>query len=448
MTSTRGTLSSGPADRPGGGPPEFRWLTSGVPGIGGVIKQRPEDFLVEEIPLYQPAGEGEHLYLFVEKKGISTFAMAAILARHFGVPSGSIGYAGLKDAHAVTRQTVSVHVPGRQPEDFPSLRDERLSILWTDLHVNKLRRGHLTGNRFSIKVRAVDPTAVVAANRILSELARRGVPNRFGAQRFGRLGNNHVVGRGLVRGRWRDVIEALVGPHPNPTAAAAESYALYAQGRYADARDRLPLALRTERLLLDALARGADEEQAVGAIPRDAKRFYLAALQSRVFNRVLDARIESRAIGDLVVGDLAWKHDSRAVFPVTHDAFGSPQLRERLDSFEISPSGPIWGPGMTVAAGATAEIESRMLEAEEITFDDLARFSRGRGMRFDGERRPLRVPVSHTEIEGGVDEHGGYVRCAFDLPRGAFATEVMREVMKPTAESERIADDSGDDDDV
>src|SRR5262245_6039299 len=108
------------------------YITSDLPPIGGVIKQRAEDFLVDEVPLYQPSGAGEHIYLLVQKRGLSTMEMVEIVAAHFAVPRRAVGYAGLKDKHAITRQVVSVHAPGRKIEDFGELRHEKISVLWAD----------------------------------------------------------------------------------------------------------------------------------------------------------------------------------------------------------------------------------------------------------------------------------------------------------------------------
>ena len=94
------------------------YITADVPGTGGAIKQRPEDFLVDETAAYQPSGEGDHLYLFVEKRNLSTLEAARVLAGHFGVPPDSVGFAGMKDRVAITRQLFSVYAPGKKPEDF------------------------------------------------------------------------------------------------------------------------------------------------------------------------------------------------------------------------------------------------------------------------------------------------------------------------------------------
>ena len=179
------------------------YLTADLPGVGGAIKQRPEDFLVEELPLYEPAGEGEHLYLFVEKRGLSTTELVGVVARAFGVRPGDIGYAGMKDKQAITRQLLSIHLPGKAGEaaPMPEINHERVGVLWADRHANKLRRGHLKGNRFSIKIRGVDIGKVRAATSALRRLAATGAPNRAGEQRFGAHQNNHRIGRLDLLGR-------------------------------------------------------------------------------------------------------------------------------------------------------------------------------------------------------------------------------------------------------
>ncbi|MFG0260458.1 MAG: tRNA pseudouridine(13) synthase TruD, partial [Phycisphaerales bacterium JB041] len=263
--------------------------TTRQPGIGGTLRARPEDFLVEEIPLYPPSGTGEHVYLFVQKQAMSTLDMVGVLARHFGVPKRDIGYAGLKDKRAITRQVVSVRLPGREVEDIPMLRDDRLTILWVDKHENKLRRGHLSGNRFSIKVRGVGFQAALPAQRALERMAREGMPNRIGPQRFGMLGNNHLIGRAIVLTRWQEALGHLLGPSDDHPEAQPESRASFAEGRYADAFAEMPGTLGAERVALRALAEGATPEQAVRSIDRSAVSFYVTAFQSAIFNAVLSA---------------------------------------------------------------------------------------------------------------------------------------------------------------
>ena len=407
-----------------------RYLTADLPPLGGRIKQRPEDFLVDEQPLYQPCGSGEHIYILVEKRGLSTLRAARILAAHFGVHVSAVGHAGLKDKLAITRQVFSIHAPGKTADDFPMLLHDRLHILWADVHTNKLRAGHLAGNRFSIKIRAVEPGRARQAAQAMDLLARSGVPNRIGEQRFGYTLRNHLVGRAMILGDDAGVLDALLAPAGDMPDGQREARDLYARGRYEAALNTFFHESRTERRVLGVLMRGGSPSKAVRAIERTEEEFFLAAFQSAAFNAVLDRRLVDGTLGTLAEGDLAFKHDNRAVFAVDGATMG-PTLDTRLARFEISPSGPMWGPGMIRAAGPVDAAEVAALEALGVRVEDLASFDERRPKRFVGTRRPLRVPITDPDVEGGVDEFGSYVRVAFDLPRGAFATTVLREIMKP-----------------
>ena len=151
----------------------------------------------------------------------------------------------------------------------------------------------------------------------------------------------------------------------------------------------------------------------------------LNAMQSAIFNDVLLSRIESGTWCELVEGDLAIDHGTDSVFGV--EEVGD-ELRERVRAFEISPSGPMWGGSMARARGPIGELESGALASADLSDDDFTASKHAELV--PGLRRPLRVALTDPDVEGGIDEHGGYVRVAFDLPGGAYATAVLREIMK------------------
>lgn len=407
-----------------------RYLTDGIEGIGGMLKSRPEDFLVEEIPLYEPSGEGEHLYLLIEKRGLSTFDLLNIVARHFDVQKKSIGYAGLKDKHAITRQMISVHLPGVDESAFRSLDGNRITVLGAFRHVNKLRRGHLKGNRFSIKVRNVEITGALRARQVLEKLSETGMPNRLGEQRFGVVGNNHLLGRAIIADDAQEALDVLLGPSSFVKDDHAEGRDLYTRGKYNEARAKFPSSLRPERTALRFLASGATPERAVQSIERNVRKYFVSGIQSAAFNATLDQRLVDGTWDKLIEGDLAFKHDNRAVFSVDKSVLEDPTMKERLDRFDISPSGPMWGPDMTRCQGEVDQIELDALARYGLTPEQIVAFAKSNKGMIEGSRRPLRVQIVDPEVEGGLDEHGPFVRCAFDLPRGSFATVVMREIMK------------------
>jgi len=192
-------MSAGPG--PAGEPP-------GAPATRPRVRERPEDFTVEEVPAYEPSGEGGHTFVWVEKRGLGTEEVARFLAREAGVPPRDVGYAGRKDRWAVTRQWLSV--PGLEPAAALRLRREGLEVLEARRHPHKLRTGHLRGNRFELVVRGVTDELAARARAGLQRAAESGFPNRFGAQRFGRDGRNAEAGRALLTGerRARDRREA------------------------------------------------------------------------------------------------------------------------------------------------------------------------------------------------------------------------------------------------
>jgi tRNA pseudouridine13 synthase len=410
------------------------YLTPDVPGIGGAIKERPEDFVVEEIPLYAPSGEGEHAYLTIRRRSLATLDVIRMLSRHFRVPRKAIGYAGLKDKHAVTTQVFSIRLPTGRVEDYPSLPEGRLELLASSRHVNKLRRGHLAGNRFVIRVRDVDQQTLseagTRARRALELLETHGAPARFGPQRFGHLQRNHLLGRALLLGDCRGFLDLLVGPGDDSPVSQAEGRALYAQGEYRKALIAFPPSLKAESMALRALADGAGPERAVRSIGRIERSFYGSALQSAVFNAVLDRRMEAGTLATLLEGDIAITHPHRSVFDVDEAVLADPETHERLRRLELSPSGPMWGRAQKNAHAPTHELELEALAEYALEPGDIDRSDKGLTGPLEGSRRPLRLPLTGADVTTGVDEHGTYVQCAFTLPRGAFATAILEEIMK------------------
>jgi tRNA pseudouridine13 synthase len=309
--------------------------------------------------------------------------------------------------------------------------------MWVDRHDEKLRRGQLAGNRFAIRVRGVDASAAPRALKALRELERRGAPNRFGPQRFGARGNNHEVGRRLLAGDAAGAVEHALLPYEGgPDLADHEARRRCAEGDWAGAVKSFPRASRAERRLAEALAEGATPEEALDWVDETQRRFWLSAAQSAIFNRVLDQRVRDQTFDRVLEGDLALRHspDRSSREPVAIDAeeLADPTLSERIARFDLSPSGPMWGPGMTEAQGAVGELERAALAEMDLAPEDLDRFDALHGSDLiRGARRELRVPVTEATVEGGVDEHGPYVLCAFALPSGAFATVVMDEIMSP-----------------
>ena len=413
------------------------YLTPDFPGIGGTIKQRPEDFFVQEIPLYEPSGDGEHVYCEIQKVGLSTFDIIHRLANALNVPSRDIGYAGLKDARAVTRQVFSI--AGTTEKAVMSLKIPDVQIQWAARHGNKLRTGHLAANRFAIKIRDVSPTDVVKLRPVIDILEKRGMPNFFGEQRFGRRGNNDLLGAALVRGDNVGLLKFLLG---SPDPAIDDKHSLRARKLFDERQNeesmkQWPRRCGMERRVLARLIKAKKPGSAVRAIDEKLRRLWVSALQSRLFNEVLTQRLA--AMDQLMDGDLAYKHDNGACFRVEQAITEQP----RCEAFEISPSGPLLGYRMSVPGGVPLEIEQTIFGAAGLTAGEFKHADRD---RVKGARRPLRVKPENVELAGGVDEHGAHITVAFTLPAGSFATVLLRELMKaPEQAASENALELGDD---
>lgn len=404
--------------------PRRRMLDS--PILSGRIKLRDQDFIVDELPLYEPSGEGEHLYLRVQKTGLTHTELVEVLKRHFSVPEEAIGAAGMKDRVAMTSQTVSIHLPGKGGDPAKAagaIEHNRINVVWADWHVNKLRRGHLAGNRFSIRIRDLDPLQAPAVWSAIRELEHRGVPNHYGTQRFGYRRNTHRLGSLLVQGRHEDLCREILGTegswypaHQRSQREAFDRGDLQAAARGWGRRDI------AERKIAGALARGDSAKDAIRTVSRHMRSFWVSALQSSIFNDLLEQRLEAGTIDTVEPGDVLFRHETRKSFLA--DA-PSPELEAEVGDFIVSPAGPIIGPGMPQAAGKVLIREREAFQAvgmQEDALDDLE-------FDFKGTRRPYRIRLENAELDSGFDEHGPYVRVAFDLPRGSYATVVLREII-------------------
>ncbi len=211
----------------------------------------PDTFFVEEVPAYVPCGEGTHTYLWIEKRGLTTPEAVKRIARELRVPDRDVGYAGMKDRHATTRQWISV--PGVDPAAALALEIADLQVLEARRHGNKLRTGHLRGNRFEVVLTDVSPAEAPEIEAQLRRWAAGGIPNYYGDQRFGAAGDNVAIGLEILRGVRRE----------------------------RDARRR---------------------------------RFLLSAVQSAVFNRTLDLRAQGGGLSRVRGGDVLQKTSSGGVF--------------------------------------------------------------------------------------------------------------------------------------
>jgi len=393
----------------------MRYLTADLPGTGGRIKVHPADFRVTEIPRYHPSGQGDHVYLYIEKQGLGSLEAAARIAQALGRPRRTVGLAGLKDARGLTRQWISVE--RADPDKAARLHLPNIRVLAVSRHRNRLKIGHLAGNRFEVRIRGCRPGARPVAERVLAVLSRRGMPNWFDRQRFGTRGDNHLLGRALVLGQAREFCDRFLGrPSSADSPRLAHARTAYDAGDLVEARQRFTGHPDHLRVLM-TLARTKDPQRAMQALPRQLTRLLVSAFQSDLFNAVLEQRLTE--IDYVEAGDLAYIHGRGAVFLVERPEDEAP----RAERFEISPTGPIVGHRVTLAEARPGQIERAVLQEKSIAPAD---FESVKALRLRGDRRPLRVPVSGLEVRPVGDD---LIVC-FSLPSGAYATVLLAEIMK------------------
>ena len=254
------------------------------------------------------------------------------------------------------------------------------------------------------------------------------------SQRFGYRLNNHRLGAAWLAGRWRDLLDEWLGPDGSlfpPSEAQARSD--YAAGRYQQAIAASGREWWAERAALEALADGASPARACSQAPSVIRQLWLDSAQATIFNHTLAARLRSGNMSQLLEDDLPWDHERSRWFRQADGERTAEELAEQLADFRLSATGPLHGRRMPAPGPEIQELEA---EAALAAGMDVELLVSGGGSR-RGSRRPLRVPVSNTGIDSGTDERGGYIRLVFELPRGAYATGVLSEVMGLDAIEER-----------
>jgi tRNA pseudouridine13 synthase len=400
------------------------FLTTDLGAIDGVIKQKPEDFIVEEIPLYQPSGDGTHIYALIEKTQLTTHDAIARLAAAVGVRRVDVGYAGRKDAQAITRQWISIeHI---NPDKLAAINTPQLKVLKVGRHGNKLKVGHLSGNKFTLRMRNLSMPAKRAeqlAFKILEVLIARGVPNYFGPQRFGGRGNSGQLGWMLIENNTQEFCRLFLGDPGNETdKRLIEARTFFEQARYQEALDCWPRSFHDHRRMLTGLVKsGGNFKRASRDVPDAFKSLMVSAWQSEIFNEVLAARMPN--IDKILVGDMAMKHDNGACFHVENAETEQP----RCERFEISPTGPLYGMRMTPLTDAAGEIENPILATRNLTEDH---FRRIKNFGARGGRRALRFSPKDVIIRSGSDKTGEYLELSLALDSGCYATTLLREITK------------------
>ncbi|MCF6200804.1 MAG: tRNA pseudouridine(13) synthase TruD [Hydrogenimonas sp.] len=336
------------------------------------FRQTPADFVVTEIPLYTFSNEGEHLVLKIRKKSLTTWQMVDILSSHLGIKARDIGYAGLKDKDAMTIQYISLN--RKYEERAKEFSHPQIKVIESFYHSNKIRTGHLKGNRFFIRLKKVNPTDAKKIESLLEWIGKNGMPNYFGYQRFGREGDNYKIAQEIIEGKRR---------------------------------------------------------------VRDRKRrdFLISAYQSHLFNLWLSKRVEISRIFDglklkelkqifewndevikkvageghffkLFPGDVASHYPHGKLFTIGNIKSESKRMQNR----EISPTGPLSGIKVKHSTGIAWEIEKEFIK----------------DVPAQGSRRY--AWIWPEDIEGRYKDREAHFELNFTLPKGSYATVLLEMV--------------------
>jgi tRNA pseudouridine13 synthase len=426
----------------------IRYYATTAEGIGGTIKTIPADFVVREVTNRTEGADGKYLIAELTKANWETHSVVHELSRRLRVSRNRIGFAGTKDKFALTTQKISLW-------DITEAELERVRI--TDVSLKVLGRsnkavalGDLHGNEFRIVIRNLEGNKDVIQARleaITAELAARGgIPNFFGVQRFGtQRPITHTVGRYLIQGDVKGAVLAYLAaifPEENDEIKAARR--LCQTGEYKACLKQMPIFLRYERAMLNELVRGGEEtpddarfRAALAVLPRNLQKMFVHAYQAYLFNLIVSWRLErGLPFNEAMVGDVVCYHDERGL--------PDPARVERVTAAKVDAinrlirhgrafvTAPLVGSETAFAEGEEGELEREVLEAEAVRVSD---FQLGYlpELSSKGNRRPILVPVAVTFGELAEDERnpGRWgVKLEFFLPRGSYATVVLREYTK------------------
>jgi len=357
-----------------------------APLMQATYKTNAEDFVVNEVLPLNLTGEGEHLWLHIQKSGMNTAFLAKLLAEWADIPLRDVGYSGLKDRHAITTQWFSLRLPKKQlpttdflPTDLGE--NETVQILTQHWHNKKLNRGAHRANQFIITLRDIKfeaETSVVEYQQQIQQhleyISQNGVPNYFGPQRFGHGGNN--------------IREAL---------------RLFTQPPQTSSRTHKKDKSKRKR------------------VPREQNTMALSAARSLIFNHILAARVHDGSWDKGLAGEVFNLAGSGSIFSSEQL---DETLRARLSDGDIHPTGVLWGVGNDKVSGTAAKLEEDIVQQSWL----LTQLAVGLEQRdIKAQRRALRLPIEEMTWEW-IDEQ--VLVLSFSLPTGSFATSVLASLVQ------------------
>ncbi|MCC7553273.1 MAG: tRNA pseudouridine(13) synthase TruD [Methanobacteriaceae archaeon] len=404
-------------------------------GIGGTIRNRYEDFYVEEIPETCPEGEGPNIWIWIEKIGRTTFDVLLDISRDLHIDRKRMGFAGMKDKKAITRQWICIANMDseKQFEEINNLKNDvyKTEFLKITRGRKKLRMGQLKGNKFKILIKDIDDIeeATVNANNILKQLEITGVPNYFGWQRFGKpRTNTHLVGEALIQNDLKEAVRRYIGnPCQDESNDSQIARSLYEEGKLQESLEKMPRGMRYEKMMVRELIKDSKRgeltdnsyKKALNSLPKPIQRIFVHAYQSYLFNAAVSERI-AMGINTYVEGDIIIANDEKIIRDKTPAEF-----QNLIDKFEAHPTSPLYGTKVPFAGEKVGEMEESILNSYNLKREDFEVPKMPR-LGSHGLRRSMRFKV----WDGKAISTDEGVLAEFSINKGSYATAVLREVMK------------------
>ncbi|MGN1362543.1 MAG: tRNA pseudouridine(13) synthase TruD [Methanobrevibacter sp.] len=412
------------------------------PGIGGVIRDRYEDFYVEEIPEHLPEGDGPNIWIWIEKLGRTTLDVVLDISRDLHISRKRTGFAGMKDKKAITRQWICISNM-ESDEKLQEVLDLKDSIHNTKfLKVvrghKKLRMGQLKGNKFKINIKHIElnddvkslEDAADIARDVLKQLEKTGVPNYFGWQRFGKpRATTHLVGEALVQNNLKKAVDLYIGnPSELESPDTRKARQAYDDGDMEKSLELMHGGMRYEKMMLRQLIHDYNKfgelndksyKSALLSLPKPLQRMFVHAYQSYLFNDVVSRRV-AMGIDKYIEGDIVIDNDEAIIRDKTPSEY-----QELITSFQGNPTSPLYGTKVPFAGGNVGKMEKEVLNNYNLTKEDFE-CPKMPKLGSHGLRRSMRFQVWDTNVD--LIEDG--ISVEFSINKGSYATAVLREIMK------------------
>jgi tRNA pseudouridine13 synthase len=422
-------------------------FTTQSPGIGGRLKKTPEDFVVQEIgidgsiaPLDSSTGEypdkpGKFTVFFLVKRNLDSIQAIRRLSRSIGASYKRFSYAGIKDRRAVTSQYVSFR---GSPQDLIGREVPAIQILHPRRAPKPIVPGALQGNRFLITIREIDIAAQEVLARVESideEIQRaEGALNFFGPQRFGIMRpNTHLIGKQLILGNFEEAIRILLEGNGEPKEDIKSSSPEGIDSSESEVIGDVPYGTY-ERAITHFLNKHPEEFQgAFKVLPKDLARLYVHAFQSFIFNKTISQRVlEEISLKEPIIGDYIKPivGDIHTVRPITEETLSQSKTAIQEGTHQLVI--PIVGYDFERVPfdGQMGKIIQSILKAEKITPAQF-RVKELPMLSSRGTFRPLLVTPTNFKSNIVKLEEETAIQIGFDLPKGSYASVILREFIKP-----------------